>query len=1074
MNKRKTIPSLFLWGLGALVLSYAQIAAAVDSISLTPGSDITFTTPSDSRTLSIQVSPAEAGVNLVVDVDTSVVGVSANTLTTDSNGTASLTITPGRQNNTVFLTVLAGGVESNAVIVTVTPDAIGSAQISIVPSDLQIDWNNNPNSQATIVLVPPQITTVTIRNENPDIVTTPTSLTTDSGGRAELNIIANKKGTAKLTASLADGTVSNTLTINVTDTSTPLTTNVTKIELGMEESTTFMVEGGTGDYTWSVQDGAGIFDNMTGSPVTYTAPDYPDSFKIEVKDGKQTVTIDVNVTDSLRLHPRQVYLKMGQQVALEALGGKGPYKFSVLTGTATTPAPIDGAPNFAKVTAPNARGEFQIEVYDESLAKTAQSTLNVVEGMQLSPREVEVTQKGVPGTIQIQDGRPPFQVQVDKGNFKLVGRQVQIFPPVENGIYKLVVTDAIGEVAEADINVKISGRLEISPSNPAVTLGDTITFSTLGGQAPYTFRSPKGTLSCYECESTVLTVTGTDSDIILWVTDSTGVKATALVNVIQPIRLEPSGSQFDLYPGESKRFNKISGGSGTYFYSTSFGRSENTIQETSDGGVIFTAPKYSGEVTLTVNDTRGSEPAIVKFNVFPVRLAITPSIRFLDMGSTNQVFEIISGEQDTKFKVWTEKGKADKKGDKILYTPPPGLATKDVLHVVSLDTAEEATAEIEIVRALSVTPAVMYLDNSSQASKDFHTSGGTGTYQFSARYGTFEPQFADASETGVTVTYKSPGPMKKDEVITVTDSRGRKHSAIVRINNQLRMTPQMVTLAPGASVEFIGIHGVGPYAPSVTAGNVTQTYVEAGEVRFSYTAPAEAGEYQITVVDANDKEVTGTIYVTADLKMTAHLAVLRMGESTTITATGGIAPYSFNTTSGYLSKTDQPGEVSYTAPVGFEGNEMNDYVTATDSNGAQVSTEIRVIKTPKSVLSANSSSFVEGDKLNLNLTVLGEGQADVYAAVLLHDGQLFFFGDNGAITPELIPYRQNLVISDKTTHETVLSFDLPNLGQGQSTLYTQLVKPGTPTTVEAVLDPANMLCGFGCGLGIDTLELKLE
>jgi hypothetical protein len=1072
VNKRKTIPSLFLWGLGALVLSYAQIAAAVDSISLSPGSDITFTDSSASRTLLVQVSPAEAGVTLVVDVDTSVVGVSANTLSTDSNGTASLTITPGSQNNTVFLTVLAGGVESNAVTVTVTPDAIGPAQLNIVPSELQIDWNNNPNSQATITLVPPQITTVTIRNENPDIVTVPTSLTTDNGGRAEINIIANKKGTAKLTASLADGTVSNTLTINVTDTSTPLTTNVTQIELEMEESTTFTVTGGTGDYRWTVQDG--IFDKMTGSQVTYTAPNYPDSFQVEVKDGKQTAIIHVNVTDSLRLYPKQVYLKMGEQVALEALGGKGPYKFSVLTGTATTPAPIDGAPNFAKVTAPNARGEFQIEVYDESLAKTAQSTLNVVEEMVLSPREVEVTQEGVPGTIQIQDGRPPFQVQVEKGNFKLVGRQVQIIPPVENGIYKLVVTDAIGEVAEADINVKIPGRLNISPSNPEVTLTDTITFSALGGQAPYTFESPKGTLSCNECESTVLTVTGTDSDIILWVTDSTGAKATASVNVIQPIRLEPSGSQFDLYPGESKRFNKISGGSGTYFYSTSFGRAENTIQETSDGGVIFTAPKYAGEVTLTVNDTRGSEPAIVKFNVFPVKLAITPSIRSLDMGSTNQVFEIISGEQDKRFKVWTEKGKADKKGNKILYTAPPGLATKDVLHVVSLDTAEEATAEIEIVQALSISPAMMYLDNSPQASKEFHTSGGTGTYQFRARYGTFEPQFADASETGVTVTYKSPGSMKKDEVITVTDSRGRKHSARVRINNQLRMTPEIVTLAPGASVEFIGIHGVEPYTATVTAGNATQTYVEAGEVRFQYTAPPEAGEYQITVVDANDKEVTGTIYVTADLKMTAELAVLRIDESTTITAQGGIAPYTFNTTSGYLSKTDQPGEVSYTAPVNFEGDEMTDYVTATDSNGAQVSTEIRVIKTPKSLLTANSSSFVEGDKLNLNLTVLGEGQADVYAAVYLHNEQLFFFGDNGAITPELIPYRQNLVASDKTSQENVLSFDLPNLGEGQSTLYTQLVKPGTPPTVDALLNPENHLCDFGCGLGIDQLKLKLE
>jgi hypothetical protein len=301
------------------------------------------------------------------------------------------------------------------------------------------------------VLVPAKPTTVTIRNDNPDIVTVPTSLTIDSGGNAELNITANKKGIAKVTASLADGTVSNTLTINVTSTATGiLTPNVTDVELGMEETTTFMVDGGTGHYTWSVQ-GGGTIDKMTGNQVTYLAPDHPGSVEVVVTDGKQTATIQVNVTDDLRLYPNQVDLKKGEQVILKVLGGNGQV------------APIDGDTDSVLVTAPNALGEFFIEVYDESLAKTAPATLNVVDGPLLSPKEVEVTQAGVPKNIEIQQGSPPFTVLVDKGEAKLVGRQVQISPPVENGTYKLTVIDAIGGVAEADINVKIPGRLEISP-----------------------------------------------------------------------------------------------------------------------------------------------------------------------------------------------------------------------------------------------------------------------------------------------------------------------------------------------------------------------------------------------------------------------------------------------------------------------------------------------------------------------------------------------------------------------------------------------------------------------------------
>jgi len=848
-----------------------------------------------------------------------------------------------------------------------------------------------------------------------------------------------------------------------------LITNVTtQIELEVEETKTFTVEGGTENYTWTVQ-GGGTIDKMTGSQVIYTAPDYPGSFQVVVTDGKETQQIQVNVTDSLRLYPNQVDLNKGQQLIFKVLGGKGPYQFNFLGGTGQI-APIDGEPDSVLVTAPNALGEFVIEVYDESLAKTAQATLNIVEGPLLSPKEVEVTQIGVPKNIEIQQGSPPFTVLVDKGEAKLVGRQVQISPPVENGTYKLTVRDAIGGVAEADINVKIPGRLEISPSQIEVELGGTTTFSAIGGQGPYTFISSKGGLSCNQCRDTDLTASGTNSDIILHVTDSTGAQATAFVEVLQPIRLVPSERTVAIYSGESKRF-KITGGSGIYYYSTDFARAENTLQETNKGELIFTAPKYSGEVTLTVTDTRDSEPAVVKFNVSPIRLGLMPSILSLDMGSTTQKFEIISGEPNQRFKVWTDNGIANHNSNTILYTPP-SVATTDKLYVFSLDTGEQITADIEIVKSLSISPAVMYLDNSSAASKVFHVSGGTGTYQFSARDGTFEPQFADASETGVDVTYKSSGIMKTDEQITVTDSRGQKHSAIVRINNQLRMTPEMVTLAPGAEVDFTGIHGVAPYKATVTKGNVIPTHAEAGEARFRYTAPAEAGEYQITVVDASDKEVTGTIFVTADLTMTATLAVLRMGESTTITANGGTEPYSFDTTFGHLSETDTSGEVRYTAPVDFEGAEMMDYVKATDSNGKQVSTQIRVIKTPKSEMTANSTSFVEGDNLKLNLTVLGQGQFDAYAAVFLPNGQLLFFGENDMISDQFIPYRQNWVLSGKATLEPVFSIDqLLDLGvQGQAFLYSLLVEPGTPPTYEELLNSANWLCDNECGLS----ELKID
>ncbi|RKZ73817.1 MAG: hypothetical protein DRR19_30625 [Candidatus Parabeggiatoa sp. nov. 1] len=1048
------------------MLSYAGIAAAVDSISLSPGSDITFSDKSDSRLLFVQVNPPEAGVNLVVDVDMAVVEVSSQKLTTDSNGAAELTIEPDCKKGLTFLKVVTGDVESNAIFVENEAGCEGKGSVTIKPDYLRIYWTNNPNSHATILVEPAEITTVTIHNENPDIVRAfLPSPKTDSNGTTELRIIGQQEGTAKVTASLADGTVSNTLTIDVF-TDEELITNVTHSELGIKGTATFSVTGGSGLYRWSARNGN--LDRMTGNETTYTAPDYPGSFEVIVTDNKQTAKIDVNVTGPLKIVPEQAYPRQGESFEVQAIGGKPPYKF-YMTDTIAQVTKIDE--DFALVTGLDSRSEFHVVVRDD-LGKEAKALLTVVDGMRLSSKEVEIAQDVVPETIEIQNGRHPFDVRVDKGKVKLNDRQIEIFPPLENGTYKLVVRDGIGEVDEAMINVKIPGRLQISPSNLEVELEQTVDFEAIDGKAPYTFTTDKGELSCNNCAVTRLTVTGTDSDITVKVTDNTGAKATAKVKVTPPINV--SDRFVSLYQGESKLIT-VTGGSGIYSYSTDIGGVDNTIQATSEG-VIFTAPTHSGEVTLTVTDSRSSEQKVV-FDISAVRLAITPSLRHLDLGSKDEDFQIVAGEKDTNLKVWAEKGEVVWEGEKIIYTPPQFVST-DVLKVVSLDSGKEATAKIEITRPLSITPSIMSIA-SGEASGVFHVSGGVGTYNFTAIYGSFELQSANASETGVDITYISPNVMKNDEVITVRDSNiDGKASAIVELNNPLRITPLMTTLAPGTSFEFIGFRGAAPYSAEWTGGKAEQIHAEVGEVRYRYIAPAEIGEYQITITDASNSKATATIYVTAKLRILPELTVLRPGQSTMIKVSGGSAPYGlFTATFGRLTEIDaQNGEVRYTAPLDFDGNEITAYVKALDTtNDVGVSTEIRVVKTPKSLISANSTTFMAGDNLKINLTSLGGGEAaDVYVAVAFPDGQLFFFDENRQPISEQLPFLRNYVVSDETTYQNVFSMEsLPDLAQqGQLTLYSLLVKPGTPT--QELLNPANWLCENEKECGLSSFELKVK
>lgn len=275
MKKRKTIRSLLQWSLWALMLGYAGIAAAVDSVSLSPLDDVIFTGCSDSKTLSIQVTPAEAGVDVMVNVspNPAVVDVSSEILATDTNGSALLTISPGSEMDTVFLTVVAGGIESDAIFVTnQCPGDVPDTNLSIVPESLQIALQDNPNANATIMLAPAKMSTVTLLNQNPDIVTIPTSLATDINGIAELMIVANKGGTATVKA-MAEGVESNELIITVIS-CTDIVTNVTDIQLSVTQEVTFTATGGcSGYYNWTATDG---LLEPTGNKLIYTAPNSTD------------------------------------------------------------------------------------------------------------------------------------------------------------------------------------------------------------------------------------------------------------------------------------------------------------------------------------------------------------------------------------------------------------------------------------------------------------------------------------------------------------------------------------------------------------------------------------------------------------------------------------------------------------------------------------------------------------------------------------------------------------------------------------------------------------------------------
>jgi plastocyanin len=1050
MTKPKTISTIFIFLIW--LVCYAEIAAAVDTVSITPDSRVVFNQASDKKTLFIKVSPAEAGVEIIVDVDTSVVEVSSDILTTDSQGKAKLTIKPGETQNTTLLTVIADGVESNVIVVE--NNAIcNRTPPRIIPDELRIDFDQNPNSSATISAQCAKNSNVTIHNQNPDIVTTPSVLSTDSDGNAELTIIAHQSGEATITASLPNATMSNPLHIKVV-TCAGMTTTPTQTQLTTEESTIFYVKGNCGTYTWSAEDGT--LENHSGEEVNYTAPNYPGDFDVVVRDRKgNKAIIKVHVIEALKLYPTEACLRAGEKIKMQARGGQPPYQFNILNGSAT----IDNVEtNSAWITAPASKGDSTVLVRD-SAGNEAETILNMGDGMLLSSKEIEITEENNSNTISIQQGCAPFLANVEKGNVELIGREIKIDPPVENGSYHLIVKDATGAIQEAVVNVKIPGRLQITPSKTRIELGDTVTFEAVGGKAPYTFINSGGNLSCNECKSTNLSVDNTDFDLELHVTDNTGAKATAIIEIDQPINVATVDGQqkrskfITMYPGESKRF-KISGGSGNYSYNTNL-QVANIITETSNGDIILTAPpRIDKNFSMTIEDSRGGTVTI-SFEIQPTTLGITPSIVSLDLGdSKNQTFEIISDYND--FKIWAEKGTIiSHKGKSILYRPP-SIAGSDFLYVQS-KSGDKTVATIDIAKSLSISPEIIYIKNKPDVSKVIHVSGGYGNYVFQAKYGDLNPPFAKASETGVDVTYTPPGVMMPDEIISVSDSKAKQDSTPVIISNLLRITPKMVTLAPGEQVDISGINGVAPYDATVTSGSLNKINSQTNKVVYSYTASAEVGKYKIRIIDAADNVATGEIFVTSSLKITPTTKILRPGESGTIKIIGGSKPYVFTTELGDLLNSDINDDViSYRAPLSFEGEEIDDYIKIYDSQEKYISAHIKVVKTPKSIISCNAKNFRVDDNLKINLSLLGTGNVDVYVAVKLPDdlGILFLTQNPEAqFVAQATPYLLNSSLINETKYENVLSLDnIPQLPPGKYTLYSRAVPHNTleATSFESV------------------------
>lgn len=748
----------------------------------------------------------------------------------------------------------------------------------------------------------------------------------------------NASGSAVVTVTDA---LFNTSTATVTVTNA-LTISPPSYTLAANNTKTFTVTGGTSPYTFSVLSGGGSINSASG---LYTAPASAGSAVVRVTDSLGAHS-DSNVTinAALQISPASSTIAVNNSVGFSAAGGVPPYTYSVLSGGGTVNAAT------GTYTASGASGSTVVRVTD-SLGNTSNANVTVNPALQISPANQSVA---LSGTISFSTtgGVAPITYSIQSGAGSVNASGVYT-APASSGSAVVLATDSLGNTSTA--NVTITNTLSISPSSYTLAVNNTQTFTASGGTGPYTFSifSGSGTVNS---STGLYTAPASAGSAVVRVTDSLGAHADANVTINAALQISPATktvavnniTTFTASGGVSPYvYSVLSGGgnvnsatgaytapaaagsavvrvtdnlgntsdatvtinaalqispanqsvvlNGTISFSTTGGVAPITYAVFSGGGSVnasgvYTAPASAGSAVVRATDSLGniSSANVTITNV----IAISPSSVTLAVNNT-RTFSVTGGSSPYTYSLFSGTGTVNSASG--LYTAPASAGSAVVRVTDSL--GAHSDANVTINAALQISPATITLAVNNATT--FTASGGVSPYTYSLLSG----GGSVVAGTGVYTAPASAG----SAVVRVTDSLGNTSDASVTINSALQISPSTITLAVNGTTSFSASGGVSPYSYSVFAGG--------GSVNSSglYTAPASTGSATVRVTDSLGNTSDAAVTISAGVQISPATITLAVNNTTTFSASGGSAPYTYSIFSGSGSVNASTG--AFTAPA---------------------------------------------------------------------------------------------------------------------------------------------------------------
>ncbi|AZC27154.1 putative Ig domain-containing protein [Pseudomonas sessilinigenes] len=826
------------------------------------------------------------------------------------------------------------------------------------------------------------------------------------------------------TATNASGTSSPaTVTLTISAPTLAITpTTVPNGTQGTAYSTTLTASGGTAPYTYAITSGslpAGLSLNtsngsISGTPsasgntnLTVTATDANSA----TGSRAYTLTIDAQAPVANAVSATVVANSSSNPITLNITGGTATsvavstaatHGTATATGTSITYTPTagySGSDTFA-YTATNASGTsspatVSLTVSAPTLAITPTTVPNGTQGTAYS---TTLTASGgtAPYTYAITSGSLPAGLSLNTSNGSISGT------PSASGNTNLTVTatDANSATGSRAYTLTIDAQAPVANAVSATVVANSssnpITLNITGGTAASVAVATAAAHGTATATGTSITYTPTPgysgSDTFTYTaTNASGTSSPATVSLTvsaPTLVIAPASFSSGTVGTAYSTILSTSGGTAPYSYNITSGSLPSGLNLNPLTGAISGTPTASGTSNLTITSTdnngvTGNKAYSLQINAqAPVANAVSATLAA--NSSSNPITLSLSGGAATSVAVSTAAthGTATATGTSITYTPAPGYSGSDTFAYTATNasgTSSPATVTLTInAPTLVITPASFSNGTvGTPYSTTLSTSGGAVPYAYSITSGSLPSGLSLNTLTGaISGTPTASG--TSNLTLTSTDNNGATGSKAytLQINAQVPIANAVsATVAANSSANSITLSLSGGAAASVAVATAaTHGTATATGTGITYTpAPGYSGNdtfaYTATNASGTSNPATVTLTVSAPT-LSINPASLGAGTSgtpysTTLSTSGGAAPYTYSITSGSLpaglSLNASTGTISGTPSASGTSNLT---LTSTDNNGAtgskaytlQINAQVPVANAVSATVAANSST----------------------------------------------------------------------------------------------------------------------